>query len=118
MIEKNKKGLYITLFVVDILLTVFLFVLSIVMLATMPSDQTELANSTGMIGWFQKNPTYILILVVIPLFILLALNVAVLVRYVKHYGQPKKVELHDLSDKEKEALKQELLKDLSKDKKE
>jgi hypothetical protein len=42
----------------------------------------------------------------------------VLIRYVKHYGQAKKVELHDLSDKEKEALKQELLKDLSEEKKE
>jgi uncharacterized membrane protein len=69
MKDKNKKSLYITLFVVDILLTVFLFVLSIVMLATMPSDQTELENATGMIGWFQNNPTYILVLVVIPLFI-------------------------------------------------
>ena len=48
----------------------------------------------------------------VPLFILLALNIVGLVIYVKKTSKKEPAKLDDLSDEQKEALRQELLKDL------
>lgn len=111
---KAKKVLFIALFCLDIALTIALFVISIIMLATMPSA-TELAAMTGkegMIQYFQKNPTVFLVAIVLPLFLLLFANIAILVWYVKKVNKPKEAKLSELTDEEKEKLKQELMKDL------
>lgn len=111
---KAKKILFIALFCLDIALTIALFVISIIMLATMPSA-TELAAMTGkegMIQYFQKNPTVFLVAIVIPLFLLLFANIGILVWYVKRSTKPKETSLNELSEEEKEKLKQELMKDL------
>jgi len=113
MNTKTKKILFGTLFGLDIALTIFLFIISIIMLATMPKNAVDLANASGFIGYLQKNPSVFLGTVVVPLFVLLAVNIGVLVWYVKKTSAPKKVELTDLSDDEKAKLKEELIKDLS-----
>ncbi len=109
---KAKKILFIALFCLDIALTIALFVISIIMLATMPEDIGSITGKEGMIQFFQKNPTVFLVAIVLPLFLLLFANIAILVWYVKKVNKPKEAKLSELTDEEKEKLKQELMKDL------
>ncbi|MCI7797904.1 MAG: hypothetical protein PUF99_00650 [Bacilli bacterium] len=110
--NKTKKVLFIALFCLDIALTIALFIISIIMLATMPKDMSTISGNEGMIQYFQKNPTVFLVAIVIPLFLLLFANIGILVWYVKRSTKPKETSLNELSEEEKEKLKQELMKDL------
>lgn len=112
MSKKGKKILYISLFSLDMALTVFLFVVSIFMLATMPKNTSQI-NPKTFIGFFQANPTIFLLAIVLPEIILLATNVIILIMYVKKTSK-KKVQLNELSADEKEALRKQLLADLAK----
>ena len=120
--NKNvKKGLLIGGIVLDVGITVFLLVVSIIMLATMPKNSIEMSEAIEMngpfIGYLQKNPTVYLFTCVVPLFLLLGLNIVGLVMYIKKAGKTKAT-LAELSDEQKDALKAELLKDLTESKKE
>ena len=110
--DKQKKILYISLFAIDILLTIFLFVLSLIIIVTMPKDPISLQNATGMIGWLQQNPNIMLGVIVVPLFALLAINVGVLIWYIRSQNN-KKVEVSDLSEEMKAKLKEELIRELT-----
>ena len=113
---KNKKPLFITLIAIDFALTVFLFVISIIMLVKMGAHknnpQAAAAESGPFIAFLIKNPTVFLCACVIPLFVLLAANIVGLVIYVRKTSKKEPAKLDDLSDEQKEALRQELLKDL------
>ena len=120
--NKNvKKDLLIGGIVLDVGITVFLLVVSIIMLATMPKNSIEMSEAIEkngqFIGYLQQNPTVYLFTCVVPLFLLLGLNVVGLVMYVKKAGKTKAT-LAELSDEQKDALKAELLKDLTESKKE
>ena len=111
---KNKKPLWIALIAIDVAITVFLFVISIIMLAnTVGKTSADIAQAEGFIGFLQKNPTIYLVGFVVPLFVLLAANIIGLVLYVRHASKREPVKVADLSDAQKEALKAELLKDLT-----
>ena len=114
--KKYKKPLLIGLIALDFAITVFLFVLSIIMITTMAkhpnNPQAAAADSSGMIKYFIQNPTVYLVTCVIPLFVLLAVNIVGLVIYVKKTSKKEPAKLDDLSAEQKEALRQELLKDL------
>ena len=114
--KKYKKPLIIALVALDFAITVFLFVLSIIMLAKMgahPNNpKAAAADSSGMIKYFIENPTVYLVTCVIQLFVLLAVNIVGLVIYVKKTSKKEPAKLDDLSAEQKEALRQELLKDL------
>ena len=111
--NKTKKVLFIALFCLDIALTIALFVISIIMIFYMVNkDVTAITGNEGMIEYFIKNPTVFLVAIVIPLFLLLFANIAILVWYVKKVNKPKEAKLSELTDEEKEKLKQELMKDL------
>ena len=114
--KKYKKPLLISIVVLDFAITVFLFVVSIIMIATLAkyknNPSTAAANSGGMIKFFIQNTTAFLWMVVIPLFVLLAANIIGLVIYVRKSSKKEPAKLDDLSDEQKEALRQELLKDL------
>lgn len=113
--NKNlKKGLIIGGITLDVAITVFLFVVSIIMLATMPKDpKTGVEVNGPFIGYLQAHGnTVYLPFFVVPLFVLLIANIAILVIYVKKAGKTKAVEVADLDDSQKEALKAALLKDL------
>ena len=112
MTPKAKKILFIALFAVDIALTVFRFVVSIIMLATLPEFKDDI-DPTTFIGYLQANPSVFLIAFVIPLFALLIANIVALVFYLRRGNKKKKVELNELSDADKEALRRELMKDLA-----
>lgn len=114
--KKYKKPLLISIVVLDFAITVFLFVISIIMIATLAkyknNPQSAAAASSGMIKFFIQNTTAFLWIVVIPLFALLAANIIGLVIYVRKTSKKEPAKLDDLSDEQKEALRQELLKDL------
>lgn len=112
MDAKTKKILLIGGIVLDVAITAFLLVISIIMLATMPKNIADVDAST-FIGYLQANPTVYLLSCVIPLFLLLALNITALVWYVKKVAN-KKVALSDLSEEQKEALRKQLLSEMSK----
>ena len=117
-----KKPLIIAGLVLDVGVTVFLFVISIMILAKVIPAATinEAINASRnmpLIHFLLKNPTVYLVGFVIPLFVLLALNVVGLIIYVKKTSGVKPAQLDDLSEEQKEALRQELLKDLQGEKK-
>ena len=111
---KIKKPVLIALIAVDVAITVFLFTISIIMLAkTAGKTSYEIQQeATGFIGYLQLHPLVYGLGFVVPLFLLLAGNIIGLVIYVKKSSENKPVQVNDLSDEQKEALRQELLKEL------
>ena len=114
--NKYKKPLIISALAVDFALTVFLLVISIIMIATIVSNgnnpQEAAKNASGMIKFFIQNTTAYLWLCVVPLLVLLAANIIGLVFYVRKTSKKEPAKLEDLTEEQKEALRQELLKDL------
>lgn len=116
---KNKKPLLIALLAVDVVLTLGLAVFNIIMLAnTVGKTAAEILAAEGFIGYLQNNPTVYLVAFVVPLFVLLAGNIIGLVVYVRKSTKKEPIQVNDLTDEQKEALRQELLKELQGDKKE
>ena len=115
MNPKAKKALIIAGIALDVLITIVLFVFSIVILAKMPSSSTRIQQDT-FLGWFQSQPYRILLLDVLPLALLLVGNISLTIWYIKKTGKKdqenKQVSLNDLSDEEKAALKQKILQEM------
>lgn len=122
MNPKTKKALIISGLILDVGVTVFLFVVAIIMLATMPKDGYDMRDAVALngpfIGYLQQNPTVYLLTCVIPLFVLLAANIVLLVLYVRKVGKKPEVAVEDLSEEQKAALRAELLKELQGESKE
>lgn len=115
MNPKVKKALIIAGIGIDVLLTVALFVFSIVILVNMPDSKYESLPADTFLGYFQHNPIMILLLDVLPLAALLVLNVCLAIWYIKKTGkkeEKKPVTLNDLSEEEKAALKQKILQEM------
>ena len=111
---KNKKPLFIAVVSLDVAITIFLFVLSIIMLSNAGKTDAERQAMTGFIGWLVNLEPWVYgVSFVVPLFVLLAANVIGLVIYVRKATKKEPVKVSDLSEEQKEALKKELLKDLS-----
>ena len=117
--KKHQKTLIIIGVALDLLVTVFLFVLSIIFIAVVAKYGVKDAPNhvSGFLVPLVKNPALYGFTCVVPLFLLLALNIILLVIYVKKTSAKENAptKLDDLSDEQKEALRQELLKDLLKD---
>ena len=118
--KKSTKILIIAGVAVDVAVTVFLFVISIIMLAFLGKYgdvKNAIANTKDgeLINILLKNTTLYFWAFVFPLFVLLAGNILALVFYVKKTSaKSEPAKLSDLSEVQKEALRQELLKDLQK----
>ena len=118
--SKSKKILLIAGIALDVAVTLFLFVISIIMLVTIGvnGDAKEAAeHSSGLILFLLQNTTLYFWAFVFPLFVLLAGNIVGLVFYVKKTSAKENAptKLDDLTEEQKEALRQELLKDLQGD---
>ena len=117
---KNKKltWLWITLIALDVAITIFLFVIHIIMLAKTAGANldkaTIIANKDkGLIEYLQYNTTLYLWLFVVPLFVILAGNIVGLVLYVRKSTKKEQVKVDNLTDDQREALRRELLQELS-----
>ena len=125
MSAKTKKILIFSGIGLDVAVTVFLFVVAIIMIATMPGNNlsqveydAKIAQNGPFIGYLQTHPTLYLWTCVVPLFVLLAANIAFLVLYVRKVGKKPEVAVDDLSEEQKAALRAELLKELQAESKE
>ena len=120
--KKSTKILIIAGVAVDVTITVFLFIISIIMLAMIGkwgSAQEAVRHVDGLILYLLQHVTLYFWAFVFPLFVLLAGNILGLVFYVKKTSSRETpAQLNDLSEEQKEALRQELLKDLMKGKEE
>lgn len=115
MNPKAKKALIIAGIAVDVLITIALFVFSVVILVNMPDSKFESLPADTFLGYFQHNPEMILICDVLPLALLLVANVCLAIWYIKKTGkkeEKKQVSLSDLSEEEKAALKQKILQEM------
>ena len=118
--KQFKKPFIIGAIVIDLCVTIFLFVISIIMLALIGKYGTAreaMSHADGLILYLLQNTTFYFWVFVFPLFVLLAANIIGLVFYVKKTSAKENAptKLDDLSEEQKEALRQELLKDLMKD---
>ena len=118
--KKTKKLLIIGAIGVDVCITIFLFVISVIMLFLIGkygSAADAINHANGLILYLLKHTSFYFWVFVFPLFVLLAANIVGLVFYVKKTSAKDNgpTKLDDLSEEQKEALRQELLKDLMKD---
>ena len=118
--KKTTRTLIIIGVALDVCVTIFLFVISIMMLVLIGKygdPKQAAANASGLLLFLLENTGFYFWVFVFPLFVLLAGNIIGLVFYVKKTSAKENTptKLDDLSDEQKEALRQELLKDLMKD---
>lgn len=115
--KKSTKYLLIAGVAIDVAITLFLFVVSvIIIILTGKYGVREAPNhASGLILFLLKNTTVYFWGFVFPLFVLLAGNIIGLVFYVKKTSKEEQPKLQDLSEEQKEALRQELLRDLMKE---
>ena len=111
---KNKKPLYISLLVLDAILTVGLSIFNIIMLANVVGkDIQDIVTQGGLFAFLAQNATNVYLpAFVVPLFVLLAGNIILLVWYVRKSTKKEPVKVDDLTEEQKEALRKELLEEL------
>lgn len=112
--KKYKKPLLIALIVLDVALITFFLVLSIMILITVTKYKNQaVANSDGLVkAILQMKPVASFFAFVLPMFLVLAGNIVGLMLYVRKTTKKEPAKISDLSEEQKEALRQELLKDL------
>ena len=119
MNAKTKKVLLFTGLGLDIAVTVFLFVIAIIMIVTMPKNQYEMKDAIEIngpfIGYLQQHSTLYFFTCVLPLILLLGANIVFLILYVRKQSKKPEVAVDDLSEEQKAALRAELLKELQSD---
>ena len=112
--KKYKKPLLIALVVLDVALITFFLVLSIMILITVTKYKNEaVAHSSGLVQAILKmNQWGSFFAFVVPMFLVLAGNIVGLMMFVRTTTKKEPAKIEDLSEEQKEALRQELLKDL------
>ena len=117
--KKYQKSLLIAGVALDVVISIFLFVVSIIVIALVGKYGVKEApeHTSGLILYLLQHTSFYFWVFVFPLFVLLAGNIVGLVIYVKKTSAKENAptKLDDLSEEQKEALRQELLKDLMKD---
>ena len=114
--NKYKKPLLIALVVLDVAITTFFLVLSIMILVKVVPAKTlneAIDNSDGLVkAILQMKPVASFFAFVLPMFLVLAGNIIGLMIFVRKTTKKEPAKIEDLSEEQKEALRQELLKDL------
>lgn len=112
--KKYKKPLLIALVILDVALITFFLVLSIMILVTVTKYKNQaVANSSGLVRAILQMPQVgSFFAFVLPMFLVLAGNIVGLMLYVRKTTKKEPAKISDLSEEQKEALRQELLKDL------
>lgn len=118
MNSKVKKALIFTGLGLDAAIMIFLLVIAIIMLATMPKfidsahPEWVIDQNGPFIGNLQLNPTLYFCTCVLPLILLFIANIVGVILYVKKHASKKAI-LADLNEAQKEALRAELLKEMN-----
>ncbi|HBE99097.1 MAG TPA: hypothetical protein DDW18_03575 [Firmicutes bacterium] len=122
--DKKKKICLITAGAIELAIVIFVITVSILVTVTFNDpdvyanyQQLNLEKNGPFIGWLQNNPTYFLFIILIPIFVILALDIIYLVLVATKRGT-------NLSDEEQAAIaeqakkeaREELLKELRQEK--
>ena len=114
--KKYKKPLLIALVVLDVAIITFFLVVSIMLLSVVIPYQNkadQIAHANALVKAILQMPAAgSFFAFVFPIFLVLAGNIVGLMLYVRKTTKKEPAKLEDLSDEQKEALRQELLKDL------
>lgn len=121
--KKYKKPLLIALIVLDVALIAFFLVVSImVLVASVKYKDQAVENTEGLIKAIlelgRKSAIGSFFAFVAPMFLLLAGNIIGLMLFVRKTTKKEPAKISDLSEEQKEALRQELLRDLQGNKEE
>ena len=98
--DKKQKIIFIVAGIVEVAIIAFCLTVSIRVLATFNSEWTAqelIANNGPFIGGLQTNNTLFLLTIVLPLFVILALDIIYLIVYATKRESA-------LSDKERDAI--------------
>lgn len=121
MNQKTKKILFFAGLGLDVAITVFLFVVALIMIITMPKTQIAMEHAIDdngpFIGYLQQHSTLYFLTCVLPLILLLVANVVFLILYVRKQSKKAEPAVEDLSEEQKAALRAELLKELQNEQK-
>ena len=114
--KKYKKPLLIALVVLDVAIITFFLVVSIMLLTVVIPYQNkadQLAHSQGLIrAILEMPPVGSFFAFVFPIFLILAGNIIGLMLFVRKTTKKEPAKIEDLTDEQKEELRQELLRDL------
>ena len=112
--KKYKKPLLIALIILDVAIIAFFLVLSIMILIAVTKYKAQAANNTeGLVQAILKmKPIASFFAFVVPMFLVLAGNIVGLMLYVRKTTKKEPAKIEDLTEEQKEELRQELLKDL------
>ena len=114
--KKYKKPLLIALVVFDVAIITFFLVVSIMLLSVVIPYQNkadQIAHANALVKAILQMPAAgSFFAFVFPIFLVLAGNIVGLMLYVRKTTKKEPAKISDLSEEQKEALRQELLKDL------
>ena len=114
--KKYKKPLLIALVVLDVAIITFFLVVSIMLLTVVIPYQNkadQLAHSQGLIrAILEMPPVGSFFAFVFPIFLILAGNIVGLMLFVRKTTKKEPAKIEDLTEEQKEELRQELLRDL------
>ena len=116
IMKKYKKPLLIALVVLDVAIITFFLVVSIMLLSVVIPYQNkadQLAHANALVkAILQMPPVGSFFAFVFPIFLVLAGNIVGLMLYVRKTTKKEPAKIEDLTEEQKEELRQELLKDL------
>ena len=116
IMKKYKKPLLIALVVLDVAIITFFLVVSIMILVKVVPARTiaeAKANSDGLVRAILDMPAVgSFFAFVFPIFVVLAANIVGLMLYVRKTTKKEPAKIQDLTEEQKEELRQELLRDL------
>ena len=116
IMKKYKKPLLIALVVADVAVITFFLVVSIMLLTVVipyHNKADQLAHSQGLIHAILEMPAAgSFFAFVFPIFLVLAGNIVGLMLYVRKTTKKEPAKIEDLTEEQKEELRQELLRDL------
>lgn len=119
MSKKKKIGLIIA-GVLELAIVVFVLVTSILVIVTFndPNEvpnaaKTNLEKNGPFIGWLQNNPTNFLLIVLIPIFLILALDIIYLVIVsARRQSNLTEMEQAEIAAQAKKEAREELLREM------
>lgn len=118
--DKKKKIGLIAAGIAELAIVVFVIVVSILVTVTFNDPDTDfyyaqhnLEQNGPFIGWLQNNPTAFLFIILIPIFIILALDIIYLVIVAtKKHTEISDAEQEAIAEQAKKEAREELLKEL------
>ena len=122
--DKKKKIGLISAGIVELAIVVFVITVSILVTVTFNDpdvypdfQQRNLDQNGAFIGWLQNNPTYFLFIILIPIFVILALDIIYLVMVATKRGTNlSDAETAAITEQAKKEAREELLKELQNEK--